>query len=71
MGIRERGDAMTLEELMVDLKAARANENTIRLAMNCFELGQTSKCMELADKVEKMPFGDTAASFAIWIREQA
>lgn len=28
------------------------------------------KCEELARKMEKMPFGDTAASFALWIREQ-
>ena len=25
---------------------------------------------EIATKIEKMPFGDTAASFAVWIREQ-
>ena len=25
---------------------------------------------EIADKIDKMPFGDTAASFAVWIREQ-
>ena len=25
---------------------------------------------EIADKIGKMPFGDTAASFAAWIREQ-
>lgn len=25
---------------------------------------------EIADKISKMPFGDTAASFAVWIREQ-
>jgi hypothetical protein len=25
---------------------------------------------EIADKIGKMPFGDTAASFAVWIREQ-
>lgn len=31
---------MTLEELITDLKAAGANENTLRLAMNCYELGQ-------------------------------
>ena len=29
------------------------------------------KCQELADKIAAMPFGDTAASFAIWIREQS
>jgi hypothetical protein len=30
---------MTLEELITDLKAAGANENIIKLAMNCYELG--------------------------------
>lgn len=25
---------------------------------------------EISDKISKMPFGDTAASFAVWIREQ-
>lgn len=25
---------------------------------------------EIADKISKMPFGDTAASFSVWIREQ-
>lgn len=31
---------MTLQELITDLKAAGANENTVRLAMNCYELGK-------------------------------
>lgn len=30
---------MTLAELMTDLKAAGANDNTLRLALNCYELG--------------------------------
>lgn len=30
---------MTLQELITDLKAAGANENTLQLAMNCYELG--------------------------------
>lgn len=25
---------------------------------------------EIAKKIEQMPFGDTAASFTVWIREQ-
>lgn len=25
---------------------------------------------EIADKIALMPFGDTAASFAVWIKEQ-
>jgi hypothetical protein len=28
------------------------------------------KLDEIAKKIEAMPFGDTAASFAVWIREQ-
>ena len=28
-------------------------------------------CDDLAKQIEAMPFGDTAASFAVWIREQA
>lgn len=31
---------MTLAELITDLKAAGANENTIKLALNCYELGK-------------------------------
>ena len=38
-------------------------ERLIRLAQN-------EKLDEIADKIGKMPFGDTAASFAVWIREQ-
>lgn len=30
---------MTLQELITDLKAAGANDNTMQLAMNCYELG--------------------------------
>lgn len=33
--------------------------------------GASAKCKELADQIDKMPFGNTAASFAVWIREQA
>ena len=33
--------------------------------------GAAAKCKELADQIDQMPFGDTAASFAVWIREQA
>ena len=35
------------------------------------QLVEKRKCKELAAKIELMPFGDTAASFAQWIREQA
>lgn len=33
----------SLQELITDLKAAGANENTVRLAMNCYELGKTDE----------------------------
>lgn len=62
----------TLEQLMTDLKAAGANENTLRLAMNCYELGYERGASQqrfvLAEDFEKMPFGDTAASFAAYVR---
>jgi hypothetical protein len=59
---------MTLEELITDLKAAGANENTVNLAMNCYELGKDDLRKALADEIERMPFGDTASSFASFIR---
>ena len=34
-------------------------------------LVEKRKCNDLAKQIEAMPFGDTAASFAVWIREQA
>ncbi len=38
-----------LQELITDLKAAGANENTIRLAMNCYELGKADAEKEISD----------------------
>lgn len=35
------------------------------------DLVAKQKCKEIADKIAKLPFGDTAESFALWIREQA
>lgn len=34
------------------------------------QMGRNATLDEIADKIGKMPFGDTAASFAVWIREQ-
>lgn len=59
---------MNLEELITDLKAAGASENTIKLAMNCYHFGRTSVKREMAEEIAKMPFGDTAASFAAFVR---
>lgn len=33
-------------------------------------LAENQKLDEIADKIAAMPFGDTAASFAVWIKEQ-
>jgi hypothetical protein len=38
-------------------------EKLIRFAQN-------QKLDEIANRIAAMPFGDTAASFAVWIREQ-
>jgi len=34
------------------------------------EASRNATLDEIAKKIEAMPFGDTAASFAVWIREQ-
>ena len=34
------------------------------------EAGRNATLDEIATKIAAMPFGDTAASFAVWIREQ-
>lgn len=43
---------MTLQELITDLKAAGCNDNTLRLAMNCYELGQADENEACAKLVE-------------------
>lgn len=35
------------------------------------KLVEQHKCEELSAKIERMPFGTTGESFAVWIREQA
>ena len=45
---------MTLQELITDLKAAGANENTLRLAMNCYELGKREQCEANEVKAESI-----------------
>lgn len=59
---------MTIQELITDLKAAGANENTLRLAMNCYELGQQEgeRC---AAKVHAMFTGMMVESAGRAVRE--
>ena len=58
---------MTLEDLKNELTIMGASENTLKLAINCYELGRTSLKRELIDEFSKMPFGDTSASFAAYV----
>lgn len=47
---------MTLQELIIDLKAAGANDNTLHLALNCYELGQRDEreaCAKVCDDLER------------------
>lgn len=46
---------MTLQELITDLKAAGANENTMQLAMNCYELGLANAQREPLAQPEQAP----------------
>ena len=61
---------MALEELLMDLRAAGANNNTIRLAINCYEIGRKEQREELYKKLVVMPLNDTAHSIGLWILEQ-
>ena len=54
--MRSRADDDTMcYQSELDLAVARTRNATLN---------------EIAAKIEAMPFGDTAASFAVWIREQ-
>lgn len=44
---------MNLDQLMTQLKDAGANENTLNLAKNCFELGRANAGMEMVDMIKK------------------
>lgn len=46
---------MTLDELITDLKAAGANENTMQLAMNCYELGLANAQRKALAQPEQEP----------------
>lgn len=56
------------ENLIEFLQETNADENTVIFALNCFRLGVESERRRLAAEIEKLPFGDTAASFAAFVR---
>jgi hypothetical protein len=39
----------------------------MKLVSDCLERQRN----DLSDKIAQMPFGDTASSFAVWIKEQS
>lgn len=61
-------------KVMVMANEAGLRDCTCNGTIGCLErfhtLTRNATLDEIADKISKMPFGDTAASFAVWIREQ-
>ena len=46
-------------------------ENGVKDMRTYARLIQQATLNELANRIDRMPFGDTAASFSIWVREHA
>ena len=68
---------MTREEYIQLFHKAQVNLVAFKPVFHCddelrkmVELAVNDKLDEIAGKIAAMPFGDTAASFAVWIREQ-
>lgn len=47
-----------------------AIDNDVRDMRIMARMIQQATLNELANRIDRMPFGDTAASFSIWVREQ-
>ena len=62
---------MTDQEIISLAKAAgmtgEMSDNVLKFLRNLLQAERE----QLASQIDRMPFGDTAASFSIWIREQA
>lgn len=61
---------MTLQELITDMKAAGANDNTLHLALNCYELGRmevvyahTNETVQRAIAIEREACAKVAEDF--------
>jgi len=61
---------MTKDQFEALLRSTACDENTIRFGINAFEMGMEQMREMLAMRMSQLPFGDTAASMAMWIREQ-
>ena len=65
---------MTLQELITDLKAAGANENTMRLAMNCYVQGMVNErdaCAQLLDENAKRCSNNSNAQIILYANATA
>lgn len=79
MGLRQLLDKQSNkeDEQMTDheiISLAKAAGMTGEMSDNVLEFLQNllkSERDRLASQIDRMPFGDTAASFSIWIRSQA
>jgi hypothetical protein len=60
---------MTKNQFEQLLRGTGCDENTVRFALNAFEMGMESRSEFLSERIASMPFGDTAASFSVWVRE--
>lgn len=62
---------MTDQEIISLAKAAgmtgEMSDNVLKFLRNLLQAERD----RLASQIDRMPFGDTAASFSIWIRSQA
>lgn len=65
---------MTLHQLIEDLKTANVNENTIQMAINCYELGvanERAACAALCDESAAFYWGPKACATAIRARSNS
>lgn len=64
-------EQMTDQEIISLAKAAgmtgEMSDNVLEFLRNLLQAERE----QLASQIDRMPFGDTAASFSIWIRSQA
>jgi hypothetical protein len=56
----------------LDVYGLGKNQDTFASMLERFaKLVEQRKVNEIANACERLPFGDTSQSFAVWIREQA
>lgn len=58
---------MTTQEILEQAGHRDVPAWVMKLVADCLDKQRN----DLSDKIAQMPFGDTAASFAVWIKEQS